>query len=83
MMDPDPVVHQERHRVKDHILRSLQKLNDRDTQRTAISELHDTFQVRPCCASSKPHRAGVRRFRVLLSRSGFETTRACAELPGR
>jgi hypothetical protein len=37
-----------RHHVKDCILRSLQKLNDRDTQRTGTEELREIFEVRWC-----------------------------------
>lgn len=37
----------DRHAIKDCILRSLQKLNDRDTQKTGIEELHEIFEVPP------------------------------------
>lgn len=36
---------EDRHAVKDCILRSLNKLNDRDTQKTGTEELHEIFEV--------------------------------------
>lgn len=36
---------EERHAVKDCILRALNKLNDKDTQSTGVAELHEIFQV--------------------------------------
>lgn len=38
---------EDRHAVKDCILRSLNKLNDRDTQKTGTEELHEIFEVTP------------------------------------
>lgn len=37
---------EERHAVKDCILRALNKLNDKDTQSTGVAELHEIFQAR-------------------------------------
>jgi hypothetical protein len=46
--------------VKEGILRSLQKLNDRDTNKTAIDEMHEIIEVRRLHAAVSMQRGNSR-----------------------